>query len=46
MMVGMYAAIIGLTLLCFFLYSLCLVKDNITSNENLRTRWHAKYLKN
>ena len=43
--VGLYAGIIGLTLLFFFLYSLNLMLDNITSNENLRTRWHAKHTK-
>lgn len=41
--VGLYAGIIGLTLLFFFLYSLSLVTQNVTSNENLRTRWHAKH---
>ena len=40
--VGMYAGIIGLTLLCFSVYSIYLMMQNITSNENLRTRWHAK----
>ena len=43
--VGLYAAMIGLTLLGFASYSLSLVSANITSNENLRTRWHAKYNK-
>ena len=45
--VGLYGGIIGITLACFSAYSICLMKDNITSNENLRTRWnskHAKYL--
>lgn len=41
--VGLYAGVIGLTLFCFFLYSLSLMNDNITSNENLRTRWNAKH---
>ena len=40
--VGMYAGVIGLTLLCFSVYSICLMLQNVTSNENLRTRWHAK----
>ena len=40
--VGLYAGVIGLTLLCFGTYSLWLLTQNITSNENLRTRWHAK----
>lgn len=43
--VGLYAGVIGLTLFCFAIYSLCLVCENVTSNENLRTRWHAKYIK-
>ncbi len=43
--VGLYAGIIGLTLFCFWIYSMCLWSDNITSNENLRTRWHAKRAK-
>jgi hypothetical protein len=43
--VGLYAGIIGLTLFCFWLYSMCLWSDNITSNENLRVRWLAKRLK-
>lgn len=43
--VGLYAAMIGLTLIFFFLYSLSLMQDNITSNENLRTRWNAKHKK-
>lgn len=41
--VGIYASMIGLTLICFALYSLSLMQDNITSNENLRTRWNAKH---
>ena len=41
--VGLYAGIIGLTLAAFSIYSLCLMSSNITSNENLRTRWHAKH---
>ena len=40
--VGLYAGVIGLTLMCFSIYSICLMSGNITSNENLRTRWHAK----
>jgi len=40
--VGLYAGIIGMTLFFFWLYSMCLWSDNITSNENLRTRWNAK----
>ena len=40
--VGLYAGVIGLTLLCFGTYSLWLLTQNITSNENLRTRWNAK----
>ena len=43
--VGLYAGVIGLTLLCFFIYSVCLMSANVTSNENLRTRWHAKHAK-
>lgn len=43
--VGLYAGIIGLTLLSFSIYSLCLMSSNVTSNENLRTRWHAKHEK-
>lgn len=46
MAVGLYAGIIGLTLFCFSSYSLGLLKDNITSNENIRTRWHAKRARN
>ena len=42
--VGLYAGVIGLTLLCFAIYSLCLMCKNVTSNENLRTRWHAKHI--
>ena len=41
--VGLYAGVIGLTLACFSIYSICLMKDNVTSNENLRTRWNAKH---
>ena len=36
-----YCAMIGTTLLAFGMYTLCLTTDNITSNENLRTRWNA-----
>ena len=43
--VGLYAAIIGVTLICFFLYSARLMFENVTSNENLRTRWHSKHNK-
>jgi len=43
--VGLYAAMIGLTLFCFSLYSVGLAMSNITSNENLRTRWNAKHIK-
>ena len=40
--VGIYSAVIALTLLGFSIYSISLAAANITSNENLRTRWHAK----
>ena len=43
--VGLYAAVIGATLICFFLYSLRLMLNNITSNEHLRTRWNSKHAK-
>jgi hypothetical protein len=43
--VGIYAAMIGLTLFIFGLYSINLAVSNITSNENLRTRWNAKHEK-
>ena len=43
--VGFYAAVLGITLSAFSVYSLCLMSSNITSNENLRTRWHAKHIK-
>ena len=46
MAIGLYAGIIGLTLFCFSFYSLQLLKDNITSNENIRTRWHSKRYRN
>ena len=36
-----YCALIGSTLAAFGLYTSCLMTDNITSNENLRTRWNA-----
>lgn len=40
--VTVYTAMIGSTLLMFGLYTTCLAMDNITSNENLRTRWNAR----
>ena len=43
--VGIYAALIGFTLFVFALYSINLAFRNITSNENLRTRWNAKHEK-
>lgn len=43
--VGLYAGIIGMSLVCFFLYSLSLMNDNITSNENLRNRWNSKHMR-
>ena len=36
-----YCATIGFTLLFFGLYTTCLMLNNTTSNENLRTRWNA-----
>jgi hypothetical protein len=41
----MYTAMIGATLFLFGLYTCCLAMDNITSNENLRTKWHAQHAK-
>lgn len=41
--VGLYAAIIGFTLLLFGMYTSYLAMDNVTSNESIRSRWNARH---
>ena len=36
-----YCLLIGSTLFFFAIYTTCLHLGNVTSNENLRTRWNA-----
>ena len=38
-----YCLLIGSTLFFFAIYSTCLHLGNVTSNENLRTRWNAQH---
>ena len=38
-----YTLLIGSTLFFFATYSTCLHLSNVTSNENLRTRWNAMH---
>ena len=38
-----YCLLIGSTLFFFASYTTCLHLGNVTSNENLRTRWNAKH---
>jgi len=40
-----YTGMFTMTLGAFGLYTCCLMLDNITSNENLRTRWNASRYK-
>jgi hypothetical protein len=39
-----YCGMFCLTLFTFGMYTACLMTDNITSNENIRTRWNAARL--
>lgn len=41
--IAMFAGCMGVTLLCFFLYTLSITLQNITSNESIRARWNSKY---
>ena len=38
-----YCLLIGSTLFFFAMYTTCLYLGNVTSNENLRTRWNAQH---
>lgn len=39
--IGIYAGMMGLTLIMFGSYTNYLVMNNVTQNENLRNRWNA-----
>lgn len=40
--VALYSGIFSFTLACFGLYTLYLALSNVTSNENIRSRWNSR----